>query len=44
MLVNSILFLSFIDDLIAVNDNREFDMNIKNIYPKKLELKKENSR
>ena len=32
----------FIDDLNAINDNGEFEKNIKNIYPEELELKKEN--
>ena len=32
----------FIDDLIAINDDKEFENNIRNIYPKELELKKEN--
>ena len=32
----------FIDDLIAINDDKEFENNIKNIYPEELELKKEN--
>ena len=32
----------YIDDLLAVNDNGEFENNIINIYPKELELKKEN--
>ena len=30
----------FIDDLNAINDNGEFEKNIKNIYPEELELKK----
>ena len=33
----------FIDDLCAVNDDGEFEKNIKNIYPEELELKKENT-
>ena len=33
----------FIDDLCAVNDDGEFEKNIKNIYPEELELKKENA-
>lgn len=33
----------FIDDLSIFNDNGEFEKNIKNIYPKELELKKENN-
>ena len=33
----------FIDDLLAVNDDGEFEKNIKKIYPKELELKKENT-
>ena len=32
----------FIDDLNAINDNGEFEKNIKNIYPEELELNKEN--
>ena len=32
----------FIDDLLAINDEGLFEKNIKNIYPKELELKKGN--
>ena len=33
----------FIDDLSVFNDDKEFEKNIKEIYPKELELTKENS-
>ena len=33
----------FIDDLLAINDGNEFKKVYKEIYPTKLELKKENS-
>ena len=33
----------FIEDLIAVNDGKEFDNSFKEIYPEELELKKENA-
>ena len=32
----------YIDDLLAINDNGEFERNYKNIYPPELALKKEN--
>ena len=32
----------FIDDLSAINDNREFEKNCQQIYPEELELGKEN--
>ena len=34
--------LRYIDDLLAINDNGEFERNYLNIYPSELELKKEN--
>lgn len=33
----------YIDDLCAINDNGEFERTFRNIYPRELELKKENS-
>ena len=33
----------FIDDLVAINDNNEFENCYKEIYPSDLELKKENN-
>ena len=33
----------YIDDLCTINDNRQFERTVKNIYPTGLELKKENS-
>ena len=33
----------YIDDLLAINDNGEFERNYLNIYPSELELKKENT-
>ena len=31
----------FIDDLIAMNDSKEFENSLEEIYPRELELKKE---
>ena len=33
----------YIDDLLAINDNGEFEKNYAEIYPPELELKKENN-
>ena len=33
----------FIDDLLSLNDDRTFGKHCKDIYPKELELKKENN-
>ena len=33
----------FIDDLLSLNDDRTFGKQCKDIYPKELELKKENN-
>ena len=33
----------FIDDLIAMNDSKEFENSLEEIYPAELELKKENA-
>ena len=35
-------FLCFINDLSAINDAGIFESNLKNMYPEKLELRREN--
>ena len=37
-------FFRFIDDLIAINDDGEFEKSFREIYPPEMELKRENSK